>query len=144
MTGDRALVDLLGTDPALGRLLRDRAHRVDDLGPAAVVEGEREREPAVGPGQLFALLDAAADAAGDPSAAPADEPDPHALAVQLVAAGDEEPLVEVHEEADLVERPAPVLGRERVDRQPLQPDVERALDGVEQRLFAGRVTRRCA
>ena len=35
--------------------------------------------------------------------------------------------------------PPPVLGRERVDRHPLEADVERAFDGVEQRLLAGGV-----
>ena len=44
-----------------------------------------------------------------------------------------------HEEAHLVERAAPVLGRERVHGHPLQPDLERALDGVEERLLARRV-----
>ena len=48
----------------------------------------------------------------------------------------EQPLVEVHEEAHLVERAAPVLGRERVHRQPRQADVERAVDGVEQGFLA--------
>ena len=128
-----------GIEPAGGRLAGDLAHRVDQLGPAAVVEREREREPAVARGQRLGLLDAAQHPARHPPGAPADEPHPHALAVQLVAARDEQPLVEVHQEAHLVERPAPVLGRERVHRQPLEPDLERALDRVEQRLFARRV-----
>ena len=57
------------------------------------------------------------------------------MPLQLVAARDQQPLVEVHEEPHLVERAAPVLGGERVHRQPLEADLERALDRVEQRLF---------
>ena len=53
--------------------------------------------------------------------------------------GDEEALVEVHEEPHFVERAAPVLGGERVHRHPLEPDLERTLDRVEQGLLAGRV-----
>ena len=56
--------------------------------------------------------------------------------MQLVAAAHEQPLVEVHEEAHLVERAAPVLGRERVHGEPLEAELERALDRVEQRLLA--------
>jgi hypothetical protein len=49
-----------------------------------------------------------------------------------IAAPQEQPLVELHEEADLVERPPPVLGGEGVDGHPPEPDLERSLDGVEQ------------
>ena len=44
-------------------------------------------------------------------------------------------LVEVHEEPHLVARPPPVLGGEGVDGEPAQTELERALDGVEQRLL---------
>jgi hypothetical protein len=59
--------------------------------------------------------------------------------VQLVAPAQEEVLVEVHEIPHLVDRSTPVLGRERVHSHPLEPDVERALDGVEQGVLAGGV-----
>ena len=59
--------------------------------------------------------------------------------VQLVAAIGEDALVEVHEVADLVDGTLPVLGRERVHRQPVEAELERAVDGVEQRLLAGGV-----
>ena len=76
---------------------------------------------------------------GHPPVAPAGEPDAHAPLVELVAAPHEDRLVEAHEEADLVDRPPPVLGGEGVDREPLDAELERALDRVEQRLLAGRV-----
>ena len=117
----------------------DRADRVDQLGATAVVERERQREPAVRPGELLGLLDPLPHPARHPAAAAADEPHAHALAVQLVAALHEQPLVEPHEVAHLVERAAPVLGRERVDGEPAQPDLERAFDRVEERLLPRRV-----
>ena len=63
----------------------------------------------------------------------------HAFAVQLVSARCEQALVEVHEEAHFVERAPPILGREGVHGHPLEPDLECALDRVEQRLFSGGV-----
>ena len=60
--------------------------------------------------------------------------------VEVVAPAQQQRLVEAHEEAHLVDRPAPVLGGERVDRHPAQAELERALDGVEQRLLARGVT----
>ena len=56
--------------------------------------------------------------------------------LQLVAAPSEDRLVEPHEVAHLVDRPAPVLGRERVDGEPLHAELERAVDGVEERFLA--------
>src|SRR6185437_13067466 len=97
------------------------------------------REAAVRAGERFGLVDALQDAAWYPPAAAPDEPDAHVLLVQLGAAFEQQPLVEAHEEPHLVERPAPVLGREGVDREPAQPDIERALDRVEQRLLPRRV-----
>ncbi len=88
-------------------------------------------------GELLGLLDAPAHPARNAPAATPDEADAHALPIQLVASRDEQALVEVHEEAHLVERAPPVLGRERVDGEPLEADLERALDRVEQRFLAG-------
>ena len=65
--------------------------------------------------------------------------DAHAALVQLVTAPRQDRLVEPHEVAHLVDRPAPVLGGERVDGEPLDAELERALDGVEERLLAGGV-----
>jgi hypothetical protein len=56
--------------------------------------------------------------------------------VQLVPAAQEEVLVEVHEEPDLVQGPAPVLRGEGVDGEVLHADFERAFHGVEERLLA--------
>ena len=62
--------------------------------------------------------------------------------MELVAAADEEGLVEAHEIADLVPGPAPVLGREGEDGEPADPDGQGPFDGVEQGLLARRVAGR--
>ena len=71
--------------------------------------------------------------------APADEPDPHVHPVELVAAPPQQPAVEVHQVQDLAGRARPVLGGERVDGQPLDADLDGALDRVPERLLAGAV-----
>src|SRR5581483_6783556 len=74
-----------------------------------------------------------------PPAPAAGEADPHPPLVELRSAPQENALVEVREEADLVERPAPVLGREGVDREVADAELQGALDGLEERLLAGLV-----
>ena len=59
--------------------------------------------------------------------------------MQLVPPAHEHALVEAHEVPDLVDGPLPVLGGEGVHGQPLDAQLERAFDGVEQRLLAGGV-----
>ena len=76
---------------------------------------------------------------GHPPVAPTGEAHAHAPLVHLVAAAGEDRLVEPHEVAHLVGGPLPVLGGEGVDREPLDAQLERALDRVEQRLLAGGV-----
>ena len=63
VAADRLLVDLVGLD-ALGH---QGPHRVDDLGPAAVVEGDGERHAPVVPGQLDRLVHAPRAAAWAPA-----------------------------------------------------------------------------
>jgi hypothetical protein len=89
--------------------------------------------------QLHRLVHLPEQALGDPPVPAAGEADAHAVLVQLVAPADEDRLVEAHEVAHLVRRPLPVLRRERVDREPLDTQVERALHRVEQRFFTGGV-----
>ena len=72
--------------------------------------------------------------------AAAHEPDPHPPLVQLVAAAQQDVLVELEQEADLVGGPSPVLGAECVNGEPLDAYVEGPVHHVEQRLLAGPVT----
>ena len=67
--------------------------------------------------------------------------DAHAPRVEVVAAREEQPLVEAHEER-APRRAAAASSRSEnaYDGHPAQPDLERALDRVEQRLLARRVT----
>ncbi len=116
-----------------------RPHGVDDLCPAAVVEGERQGQATVVPGQRDRLVLFAEEPSRHPPVPAPSEADPHAPVVQLVAPAHQDLPVEPHEVAHLIDRAAPVLGREGVDGQPLQAEIQRALDRVEQRLFASRV-----
>ena len=74
---------------------------------------------------------------GDPPVAATQELHLDVVGVDLVTPGEEEPLVEVHEEPDLVERPLPVLRRERVHREPANAGGVRAPDRVHERLLTG-------
>ena len=135
MAADRLLVDLVGRH-ALGH---ERAHGIDDLGTAAVVEGHRHHHARIALGELDRLVHAPEHPAGHPPVAPAGEADLHALLVELVAPAHEERLVEVHEVAHLVGRPAPVLGGEGVERDPLDADLEGAVDHIEEGGLPGGV-----
>ena len=90
-------------------------------------------------GQLDRLVHPLEHPAGHPPVAAAGEADLHALLVELVAPAHEERLVEVHQVAHLVGRAAPVLGGEGVEGDPLDADLEGAVDHVEQRGLAGGV-----
>src|SRR5690606_29146766 len=69
-------------------------------------------------------------------------PHAHAPRVHLVAPAPDDVAVEAHEEPDLVGRALPVLRGERVRRDVLDADLDRARDDVEQRRLARLVARR--
>ena len=119
---------LAGRDP----LGHDGADGVDDLGPAAVVEGHGHDHPAVVPGELDRLVHAPEHPPGHPPVAAPGEADLDSLLVELVAPAHEQRLVEPHEVAHLVGRAAPVLGREGVEGDPLDADLEGAVHHIEQ------------
>ncbi len=91
-------------------------------------------------GERLGFLDMAHNALGDAARPATDEPHPHAPLVEIIAAPQQQGLVEAHEESHFVDRSSPVLGGERVDRHPFEPEFERALDGIEECFLAGRVT----
>ena len=124
---------------AFAPLGHQRPHGVDDLGPAAVVEREGQRQPAVVPGQRDGLVLLGEEPARHPPVPAPGEADPHAQLVELVTPAHQDLPVEPHEVAHLVDRSTPVLGREGVDGQPAQAEIQRALDRVEERLLARRV-----
>src|SRR3954447_6948259 len=136
--GDGRLVDLVGVQPAGGRLPGDRGDGVGDLGPAAVVHAHGQGEDVVVPRELLGDLELGDDAAPQPRTA-AGPAHPDAEGVHLVAAAADDVAVEPHEEPDLVGAAPPVLGGERVRRQRLHAELDRALDAVEQRVLTGLV-----
>ncbi len=115
------------------------AHGVDDLCSTAVVERDGERHRRVRLRELARLVHPLQQPSRHAPVATSDERDAHPTLVQLVAAPRQNRLVEAHEVAHLVDRSAPVLGRERVHGQPAHAELERAVDGVEQSLLTRRV-----
>lgn len=70
----------------------------------------------------------------------ADEADAHAAAMQFGEVAANEELEKPHQVEDLGLRPRPVLGGERIDRQPVDPQVGRGPDRLAERLDARLVT----
>src|SRR6185312_1962375 len=101
--------------------------RVEDLRAPAVVEGHEQGDPRVLPRHLFGPLHLLDERGGDALAA-ADEAHPHALLVELGRLLRDPFGEHRHQPRDLGGRPRPVLGRERVDGQLLDPE----LGGVAQ------------
>ncbi len=133
--GDSLLVDLLRR-----HLVGDElAHGVNDLGASAVVEGDVERQDLVIPRRLLGPVHARKDALRDAPVAAPREDDSYAVGVELALAAVEEVPVEVHEVAHLLDRSAPVLGREREDREDLHPRGDGPVGDVDEGLLAGPV-----
>src|SRR5581483_4615196 len=115
------------------------ADGVGDLDPTAVVERDRQRHALVVAGELLGDLPLAKHRARHAPVATPEEPHPHAHLVELLPPAPEQPAVEPHEEAHLALRAVPVLGRERVHREPPQADLDAALHGVDVRRDPVRV-----
>jgi hypothetical protein len=96
-----------------------------------VVDAHRERENVVVARELLGELQLLDHRRPQPRAATG-PPHPHSPLVELVSAPVQHIAVEAHEEADLVGRPRPVLGRERIDAQVLDTDLDGSRDDVQQ------------
>src|SRR3954451_11188367 len=101
--------------------------RVDDLRAPAVVEGDEQRDALVARGGALGPVHLLHELGRDARAA-ADEAHPHALVVQLGRLAVDALAEHRHQTADLFRRARPVLGRERVDGQLVDAQV----DGVAQ------------
>ncbi len=132
VAADGVLVDLVGIDAPLDRCSGDLRRRVGQLGAAPVVDAELQGERGVVLGHLLGVLQLGDDALPQPPGPPGPA-HAHAHGVQLVAPPPDHLAVEAHEEADLVRGALPVLGGEGVGGEVLDPQLQRALDHVEQR-----------
>src|SRR5579875_2796098 len=112
MRGDRRLIDLLRRN-ALGD---DAAHGIDDLGAAAVVEGETERHARVVGGELFGVAHLLLQPARE-RFEPADMAHTDAMLVQRADLALDPARGHAHQPGDLLARPTPVLGRKGVECQ---------------------------
>ncbi len=135
---DRALGDAVRGDAAGRGLLGDAAHGIHQLDATAVVDAHREGEAGVAGGAALGLLELGDDAAPQPRAAPRPA-DAHVPRVELVAAAAQHLAVEAHEEPHLLGAAAPVLGREGVDAEVRDAELDGAGDDVEQARLARAV-----
>src|SRR5699024_3348844 len=98
--GEGAFGDPVRVQPSGGDLAPDRADRVGDLRPAAVVDAHGQRAGGVGGGEPFGLLQLGDHRA--PQAGTATGPaHPHAPVVLLVPAAAQHVPVEAHQVAHL-------------------------------------------
>ena len=128
---DRRLVDLVRGEAVVDAAPR----RLDELGPAAVVERDPEAERVEIRGLALELCHPLAQVAGD-AVAPAEEPGPHALLGEVGQLLVDRLAEDLHQRRHLVRRAGPVLGREGVDGERRDPEVDRGLDGASQRARA--------
>ena len=133
-----SLVDRRHLAGAVPDLLRDRRHRRRQLGPAAVVDAEGQRHPAVGGRERLGVVERRPEPAREALPAPADEADADPSGVPGVAPGEQHALGVGEQRPQLTDRLAPARVRDEVDGQPPQPDLQRALDDVDQRRLAHR------
>ena len=122
---ERRLVKLIGT--------QSRRHgaprRVDDFRAAAVVQRDVEQHAARAGGSCDRLIQFLAHVARQ-FVGPADDVEPDVVAEQHVQFRTQIALQQQHQRPDFGGRPLPVLHRERVQRQDLEAEAGRRLDGV--------------
>src|SRR5439155_18211191 len=129
------LVDLAWIDAAVG----DAPRRLDELGPPAVVERDPEADAAVQLGAVLHRLHPRAQRLGC-TVATADEAHADALLGEVGQLALDRFTEDLHQRVHLVLRPRPVLGRERVDDDVADAELDSGLDRAPQRPRARAVT----
>ena len=112
--------------------------RFDDLGAAAVVQGDVEEHAGVAGGLALGRLQLVADVAGQLLFA-ADDAKADVVAQQRVQLEAQIALEQRHQRRDFRRRTLPVLDRERVERQDLDAETGRRFDDVADRIDPGAV-----
>ena len=113
-------------------LSSEPAGGVDELGAAAVVERDPELEPRLVRRRRLELVHLRPQPVGS-AVASADEPAADALRGEVLELAVDRLAEDLHQRLDLAGVAAPVLGRERVDDERLDPEVDRSLDDRAQR-----------
>src|SRR5690554_6064927 len=141
MLGEHRFVDALWIQLPRRNLLGDESRRPGDLPAAPVVESEDEVEARVPGGLAGSVGHVTTVAVGNPWIVHvAGEQHSHTLAIEFVAAPEQEVLVEPHEKLDLLIGTGPVLRRKGEGGDPFDPQLQRAFDRVEQSGLACHVT----
>ena len=124
VAGDARLVDAVQRQLAGRDLGRDRARRGDDFRAPAIGQRDRQVHPVVVAGQGLGVADHRRDIGGEPIAF-ADDPQPHAVAVQFGDLAAQIMPQQPHQRLDLILWPLPVLRREAEQRQIGNPEFAR-------------------
>ena len=130
MGGERVLVDRRRPSPSVTHLGGECRHRVGQLDPAVVVDGQRQRHAVVAGGHRLRLRD---DVTGDvrhPLVPTSQTTDAHALPVELLAARQQHLLGVGERRARTPRAASPSTRRAATRREPAQSDAERAVDHV--------------
>ena len=137
MFRDGLLVDISRPQFSCKKIGCDTFDRVDNLDPTTVVERKDHRHGRVGGGQLLGRPDAISQYLRHAFVIDvAHEQHPNTQIVELISSAFEEVDVELHQERNLEVVTVPVLGRERVDRQPLNTQFKRSMNDIEECWFA--------
>ena len=132
----RLLVDVVGRHA----VAHEPSRGLDELVPAAVVEADVQVERLVRGRRVLEPLHLGCERRREPVAT-ADEAHAHALRREVLELAVDRLGEQVEQVGDLVGRPRPVLGRERVHGERAHAEIDRRLDGAAQCTRAGAVPR---
>jgi hypothetical protein len=116
VSADGRLVDAVQRQLAFHHFGRNRARRGDDFGAPAIGQRDCQVHAVVVLGQGLGVADHRGNVGGEPVEF-ADDPQPHAVAVQFGDFAAQIVPQQAHQRVDLVRRPLPVLRREAEQRQ---------------------------
>ena len=137
----KVFVDLLRRNLPCRHAYGDRAYGSQDLILTAVVRRKIKVHPRIVRCALLRLLHAAQKALRK-AVTPSDETHAHMLCMHLCNLFFKERVKEIQQEIDLAVRTLPILRRERVDRQHLDPHLRRRAHDPLQRTCTRLVSRR--
>ena len=138
LSGDRFLVDLVDRAKSVTYLLRQTASGTHQLGAAAVADHQIERQRPSSPCRFLHRRDRGTGRRRQSGQVTMD-PNLHALPAQLVPLPHEIAVQEPHQRGHLPRRTIPVLQRESIERERLDPNLHGALDHLAHGAHPGRM-----
>src|SRR5690606_30344578 len=134
----RLFVDFVRAELALFHPFGDAANRAHDLRPCPIADHQVQPHRPPAPGRPLDLVNGRPRSRREPVEIP-EYPNLHAPPPQLVTLPRNVALEQRHERGDLARRPVPVLLRERIQRQDLDPHLHAPLHRLPHGPHPGRV-----